>query len=172
MLLVGALAARVFRNAEGDLRAVPWIGFALMTLSAAALFLAHTFLLESLLVPASLLAGVAATFGGGMCVDAYSRLPVRKLVLFGFVSLALGSLAGLLLSFLPMITQFGVAMFMPACSFLTYRMAREELEREEGGPRRPRDLVRSGDGHHANRSVVRRGPHLVCPGVCTQLCKR
>ena len=58
--------------------------------------------------------GTGGALGGGMWTAAYVRLGLRQSVLYGFLSLALGSLGGLALSFLPEALSYTVSMFMPA----------------------------------------------------------
>ena len=53
------------------------------------------------MVGVGLVAGVAGGMGAGVWTALYARLGVQQIVLFGFSSLALGSIGGFAVSFLP-----------------------------------------------------------------------
>ena len=72
---------------------------------------------------ASVFAGIGGALGGGMWTAAYLRLGLRQSVLYGFLSLALGSIGGLALSFFPEALSYTVSMFMPVVALLCYQRA-------------------------------------------------
>lgn len=72
----------------------------------------------------ALLVGVAGAFGGGMWACAYTRLPLKPALMYAFASLALGSLGGLAISFLPEGSRYIASLFMPALSLLCFKRTR------------------------------------------------
>lgn len=72
----------------------------------------------------ALLVGVAGAFGGGMWACAYTRLPLKPALMYAFASLALGSLGGLAISFLPEGSRYIASLFMPALSLLCFERTR------------------------------------------------
>lgn len=72
----------------------------------------------------ALLVGVAGAFGGGMWACAYTRLPLKPALMYAFASLALGSLGGLAVSFLPEGSRYIASLFMPALSLLCFERTR------------------------------------------------
>lgn len=72
----------------------------------------------------ALLVGVAGAFGGGMWACAYTRLPLKPALMYAFASLALGSLGGLVISFLPEGSRYIASLFMPALSLLCFERTR------------------------------------------------
>lgn len=76
-----------------------------------------------ILAVASVFAGIGGALGGGMWTAAYVRLGLHQSVLYGFLSLAFGSLGGLALSFLPEALSYTASMFMPAIALLCYQRA-------------------------------------------------
>lgn len=72
----------------------------------------------------ALLVGVAGAFGGSMWACAYTRLPLKPALMYAFASLALGSLGGLAVSFLPEGSRYIASLFMPALSLLCFERTR------------------------------------------------
>ena len=72
----------------------------------------------------ALLVGVAGAFGGGMWACAYTRLPLKPALMYAFASLALGSLGGLAVSFLPEGSRYIASLFMTALSLLCFERTR------------------------------------------------
>lgn len=72
----------------------------------------------------ALLVGAAGAFGGGMWACAYTRLPLKPALMYAFASLALGSLGGLAISFLPEGSRYIASLFMPALSLLCFERTR------------------------------------------------
>ena len=72
----------------------------------------------------ALLVGVAGAFGSGMWACAYTRLPLKPALMYAFASLALGSLGGLAISFLPEGSRYIASLFMPALSLLCFERTR------------------------------------------------
>ena len=99
---------------------------------AAALMLVAPLLMLAGLAPSAgvvatagaLLVGVAGAFGGGMWACAYTRLPLKPALMYAFASLALGSLGGLAISFLPEGSRYIASLFMPALSLLCFERTR------------------------------------------------
>ena len=99
---------------------------------AAALMLVAPLLMLAGLAPSAgvvatagaLLVGVAGAFGGGMWACAYTRLPLKPALMYAFASLALGSLGGLAISFLPEGSCYIASLFMPALSLLCFERTR------------------------------------------------
>ncbi|OUO91289.1 helix-turn-helix transcriptional regulator [Gordonibacter sp. An230] len=103
--------------------AVAWLGFAIMTFSTVLILAGKEANAVAILVAASVSAGIGSALGGGMWTAAYARLGLRQSVLYGFLSLALGSVGGLVLSFLPETLGYTTSMFMPAIALLCYQRA-------------------------------------------------
>lgn len=122
-MIVGALIAlrRPF-SARGR-SAVAWLGFGVMTFATVLILAGKETDAPGLLAVASVVAGIGGALGGGMWTAAYVRLGMRQAVLYGFLSLALGSLGGLALSFVPEATGLTVSMLMPAIALLCYQRA-------------------------------------------------
>lgn len=123
VMLVAALIAwrRSFSN-RGQ-QAVAWVSVVLMTASTVVILAGKESGSPAVLLIACVMAGAGGAFGGGMWTIAYVRLGMRQAVLYGFLSLALGSFGGLILGFLPEMTSYTASIFMPAIALLCYQRA-------------------------------------------------
>ena len=125
VMVIGAAIALRKPFSKGNRTAVAWLGFAVMTFSTVLILAGKETGAVDILAVASVCAGIGGALGGGMWTAAYVRLGLRQSVLYGFLSLALGSLGGLALSFLPEALSYTVSMFMPAIALLCYQRARK-----------------------------------------------
>ena len=123
VMVIGAAIALRKPFSKGNRTAVAWLGFAVMTFSTVLILAGKETGAVDILAVASVCAGSGGALGGGMWTAAYVRLGLRQSVLYGFLSLALGSLGGLALSFLPEALSYTVSMFMPAIALLCYQRA-------------------------------------------------
>lgn len=123
VMVIGAAIALRKPFSKGNRTAVAWLGFAVMTFSTVLILAGKETGAVDILAVASVCAGIGGALGGGMWTAAYVRLGLRQSVLYGFLSLALGSLGGLALSFLPEALSYTVSMFMPAIALLCYQRA-------------------------------------------------
>lgn len=122
-MVVGAAIALRKPFSKNGRTAVAWLGFAVMTFSTVLILAGKETNAGQILAVASVLAGIGGALGGGMWTAAYVRLGLRQSVLYGFLSLALGSIGGLALSFMPDALGYTVSMFMPAIALLCYQRA-------------------------------------------------
>ncbi len=123
VMLVGAFAAWKRPFSECGQKSVAWAGFALMTVSTLAVMAGKETGLDGMLFAACIVAGMGGALGGAMWTVAYVRLSMHQAVLFGFLSLALGSLGGLVVGFLPEMLGYTVSLFMPPVALLCYQRA-------------------------------------------------
>lgn len=123
VMLVGAFAAWRRPFSRRGQRSVAWAGFALMTFSTLAVMAGKEMGLDGVLFTACIVAGMGGALGGAMWTVAYVRLNMHQAVLFGFLSLALGSLGGLVVGFLPEMLGYTVSLFMPPVALLCYQRA-------------------------------------------------
>ena len=123
VMVIGAAIALRKPFSKGNRTAVAWLGFAVMTFSTVLILAGKETGAVDILAVASVCAGIGGALGGGMWTAAYVRLGLRQSVLYGFLSLALGSLGGLALSFLPEALSYTVSMFMPTIALLCYQRA-------------------------------------------------
>lgn len=122
MIVGGTMALRKPFSKRARM-AVAWLGFAIMTFSTVLILAGKETDAVAILATASVCAGIGSALGGGMWTTAYVRLGLRQSVLYGFLSLALGSAGGLALSFLPETLSYTTSMFMPALALLCYQRA-------------------------------------------------
>ena len=123
MMVAGGLAALRRPSAKRERQTVAWLGFGIMTFSTVLIMTGKEAGSPDILLVAGVLAGVGGALGGGMWTMAYVRLGMHQAVLYGFLSLALGSAGGLAVSFLPDALGYTVSMFMPAIALLCYQRA-------------------------------------------------
>ena len=123
VMVIGAAIALHKPFSKGGRTAVAWLGFTVMTFSTVLILAGKETGAVEILAVASVLAGIGGALGGGMWTAAYVRLGLRQSVLYGFLSLALGSVGGLALSFLPDLLSYTISMFMPAIALLCYQRA-------------------------------------------------
>lgn len=123
VMVIGAAIALRKPFSKGGRTAVAWLGFTVMTFSTVLILAGKETGAVEILAVASVLAGIGGALGGGMWTAAYVRLGLRQSVLYGFLSLALGSVGGLALSFLPDLLSYTISMFMPATALLCYQRA-------------------------------------------------
>ncbi len=123
MMVAGGLAALRRPSAKRERQTVAWLGFGIMTFSTVLIMTGKEAGSPDVLLVAGVLAGVGGALGGGMWTMAYVRLGMHQAVLYGFLSLALGSAGGLAVSFLPDALGYTVSMFMPAIALLCYQRA-------------------------------------------------
>lgn len=122
-MLIGAYLALRKPFSKRGRSVVAWLGFGIMTFSTVLILAGKETGAVEILVMACVLAGIGGALGGGMWTVAYLRLGLRQAVLYGFLSLALGSLGGLAVSFLPEALGYTVSMFMPVIALLCYQRA-------------------------------------------------
>ena len=163
MMIAGGLAALRRPSAKRERQTVAWLGFGIMTFSTVLIMTGKEAGSPDVLLVAGVLAGVGGALGGGMWTMAYVRLGMHQAVLYGFLSLALGSAGGLAVSFLPDALGYTVSMFMPAIALLCYQRA---LKADVGRHPRARARVRPRAAlHHAahlrRAGGVRPGPWRV-----------
>lgn len=120
-MLIGAAIALRKPFSDRGRTAVGWLSLAVMTFSTVLILAGKETGAPEILAVACVAAGIGGALGGGMWTVAYVRLGMRQAVLYGFLSLALGSLGGLALSFLPDLLSYTVSMFMPAIALLCYQ---------------------------------------------------
>ena len=95
VMVIGAAIALHKPFSKGGRTAVAWLGFTVMTFSTVLILAGKETGAVEILAVASVLAGIGGALGGGMWTAAYVRLGLRQSVLYGFLSLALGSVGGL-----------------------------------------------------------------------------
>ena len=122
MLIAAYIALRKTPSSSAN-NAIAWAGCILMTPSTVFLVVNTEIHATWAFAATCILGGIGGAFGGGTWVAAYVRLGVRQAILYGFLSLALGSLGGLALSFMDESSAYVTSMFMPAISLLCYQNA-------------------------------------------------
>ena len=122
MLIAACIALRKAPSPSAS-NAIAWTGCVLMTLSTVFLVVSTEIHAAWAFAATCVLGGIGGAFGGGTWIAAYVRLGVRQAILYGFLSLALGSLGGLALSFMDESSAYVTSMFMPAISLLCYQKA-------------------------------------------------
>ncbi|MDU5613428.1 MAG: LuxR family transcriptional regulator, partial [Slackia sp.] len=122
-MLIGALIALKHPATPGARRAVSFAGTFLMTVGSILILLGSSSSNMGILLVACILAGIGGALGGAMWIEAYIRLDLRRCILYAFLSLALGSFGGLVLSFAPVTTMLAAGMLMPALSLLCHQRA-------------------------------------------------
>ena len=122
MLIAACIALRKAPSSSAN-NAIAWTGCILMTLSTVFLVVNTEIHATWAFAATCILGGIGGAFGGGTWIAAYVRLGVRQAILYGFLSLALGSLGGLALSFMDESSAYVTSMFMPAISLLCYQNA-------------------------------------------------
>lgn len=122
MLIAACIALRKTPSSSAN-NAIAWTGCILMTLSTVFLVVNTEIHATWAFAATCILGGIGGAFGGGTWIAAYVRLGVRQAILYGFLSLALGSLGGLALSFMDESSAYVTSMFMPAISLLCYQNA-------------------------------------------------
>ena len=122
MLIAACIALRKAPSSSAN-NAIAWTGCVLMTLSTVFLVVNTEIHATWAFAATCILGGIGGAFGGGTWIAAYVRLGVRQAILYGFLSLALGSLGGLALSFMDESSAYVTSMFMPAISLLCYQNA-------------------------------------------------
>lgn len=121
VMAIGALAAWRRPQLVGRGTRLAWASFSVMTVATLAVIAANDAGSAALLRAGSVLAGVGGALGGGMWVTAYLKLDLHRAISCTFLSLALGSLGGLALSFLPEQTNLIASLFMPAIALLCFQ---------------------------------------------------
>ena len=121
-ILTGALLALRARPDERMLQRLGWTSFALKVAAPLALLAIPPEALHgAALLATGLLAGVAGALGAGVWTSVYARLDMRRAVLYGFCSLALGSVVALLVSFMTPEATRVTSILMAALAQLCYR---------------------------------------------------
>ena len=126
-ILTGALVALRRPPGARMQSRLGWIAFALMIVAPLGLLAIPGQLTLGQMVGVGLVAGVAGGMGAGVWTALYARLGVQQIVLFGFSSLALGSIGGFAVSFLPADPSQVVSIFMAAVAQMCYRHALEVI---------------------------------------------
>ena len=135
VMAIGALIAWMRPGLVGRGTRLAWASFSVMTVATLAVIAANDAESAALLRAGSVLAGVGGALGGGMWVTAYLKLDLHRAISCTFLSLALGSLGGLALSFLPEQTNLIASLFMPAIALLCFQRT---LRVEPAAAARPR----------------------------------
>ncbi|MDR3052733.1 MAG: LuxR C-terminal-related transcriptional regulator [Coriobacteriales bacterium] len=104
------------------------ISTVLMTLASILFLLLTEFSSPLLLALACLCAGVGITWGGGIWICFYARLAPKEALFYAFASLALSSIAGLLLGFFSETVSYSISILMPALSLAAFRSASKHLD--------------------------------------------
>ena len=126
-ILTGALVA-IRRPPGARMQSrLGWIAFALMIVAPLGLLAIPGQLPLGQMIGVGLVAGIAGGMGAGVWTAMYARLGVQQIVLFGFSSLALGSIGGFAVSFLPADPSQVVSIFMAAVAQMCYRHALEVI---------------------------------------------
>ena len=111
MLIAACIALRKAPSSSAN-NAIAWTGCVLMTLSTVFLVVNTEIHATWAFAATCILGGIGGAFGGGTWIAAYVRLGVRQAILYGFLSLALGSLGGLALSFMDESSAYVTSMFI------------------------------------------------------------
>ena len=130
-ILTGALVALRRPPGARMQSRLGWIAFALMIVAPLGLLAIPGQLTLGQMAGVGLVAGVAGGMGAGVWTALYARLGVQQIVLFGFSSLALGSIGGFAVSFLPADPSQVVSIFMAAVAQMCYRHALEVIGSSE-----------------------------------------
>ena len=126
-ILTGALVA-IRRPPGARMQSrLGWIAFGLMIVAPLGLLAIPGQLTLGQMAGVGLVAGVAGGMGAGVWTALYARLGVQQIVLFGFSSLALGSIGGFAVSFLSADPSQVVSIFMAAVAQMCYRHALEVI---------------------------------------------
>ena len=126
-ILTGALVALRRPPGARMQSRLGWIAFVLMIVAPLGLLAIPGQLTLGQMAGVGLVAGVAGGMGAGVWTALYARLGVQQIVLFGFSSLALGSIGGFAVSFLPADPSQVVSIFMAAVAQMCYRHALEVI---------------------------------------------
>lgn len=126
-ILTGALVALRRPPGARMQSRLGWIAFALMIVAPLGLLAIPGQLTLGQMAGVGLVAGVAGGMGAGVWTALYARLGVQQIVLFGFSSLALGSIGGFAVGFLPADPSQVVSIFMAAVAQMCYRHALEVI---------------------------------------------
>lgn len=122
-ILAGALAA-LHRPPSARMQArLGWVAFALMAAAPLGLLAVPGQLALGQMIAVGTVAGIAGGLGAGVWTAVYARLGVQQIVLYGMSSLALGSVGGFAVSFLPADPAQVVSILMAAVAQLCYRRA-------------------------------------------------
>ena len=123
VILAGALIA-LRRPPGARMQArLGWVAFALMLCAPFGLLAIPGQLTLGQMVAVGLVAGVAGGLGAGVWTALYARLGVRQIVLYGMTSLALGSVGGFIVSFMPPDPGQITSILMAAIAQMCYRHA-------------------------------------------------
>ena len=123
VILAGALIA-LRRPPGARMQArLGWVAFALMLCAPFGLLAIPGQLTLGQMVAVGLVAGVAGGLGAGVWTALYARLGVRQIVLYGMTSLALGSIGGFIVSFMPPDPGQITSILMAAIAQMCYRHA-------------------------------------------------
>ncbi len=122
-MLIGACVAFKRPSAKNGNTAIAWTGCVLMTLSTVFLVANADMHTTWAFFAACVIGGIGGAFGGATWIAAYVRLGMRQAIMYGFLSLALGSVGGLALSFMSPSNASITSMFMPAISLLCWQQA-------------------------------------------------
>ncbi|MEC4294707.1 helix-turn-helix transcriptional regulator [Adlercreutzia shanghongiae] len=132
MIAAALLAWRRPPSARAE-RAMGLWSFFVMTLATLVIIVGKENGSHATVMMAAVLAGIGGAIGGGMWTVVYRRLPLNQSVFYGFASLGLGSVGGLILSFLPNLASYVASAFMPALAFLGFQQA-FKIPREKPAP--------------------------------------
>lgn len=104
----------------------------LMTVASFLFFVQSTEPSLNLTLAASVCAGVGLAWGGGQCINLYVRLGIREAVLYTFLAMALSTIFGIAIAFVPDYIAYIVSMILPVLVLFMYRSAQQQLdERDE-----------------------------------------
>ena len=123
VILAGALIALRRPPAARMQARLGWVAFALMLCAPFGLLAIPGQLTLGQMVAVGLVAGVAGGLGAGVWTALYARLGVRQIVLYGMTSLALGSVGGFIVSFMPPDPGQITSILMAAIAQMCYRHA-------------------------------------------------
>ncbi len=123
VILAGALIALRRPPSARTQARLGWLAFALMLCAPFGLLAISGQLTLAQMVAVGLVAGVAGGLGAGVWTALYARLGVRQIVLYGMTSLALGSVGGFIVSFMPPDPGQVTSILMAAVAQMCYRHA-------------------------------------------------
>ncbi|NPD32990.1 LuxR family transcriptional regulator [Eggerthellaceae bacterium zg-997] len=151
VLLIAALVLYARRGLSSRARTVlDWFSVTAMTLSAVMLLLQVERPEWALAPEAVVLGALGLVWGGGMWIRFFARLDAGEALVYAFACLALSSLAGLAVGFMPPMAAYALAVLMPTLSIVSYWAAMRALDARAGVISEPRtDAVYDGESKAA-----------------------